>query len=445
MTSKRLGLRSESSARFERGVDPNGGRARVRPGGGAADRGGRRARGRARESTSTRSPVERERISVRPAGSTHVLGHRARCRRGAGRARARSASTSTTVATATPSSPRCRRSAPTSTARSTSSRRSVAAIGLDSIPRTLPHTTEQGGGLTARQRDRRPSPTCSSALGLARRSPSRCVARRTSSAAGAPRRRPRPRHERAARRGAGAATRDPPRPAEGGRVQPLGTGSPTSRSSSSATSSDARRRLGAASRRARPPRAWCSRARCAAGRSSPTARSTCTTRWMRCTLSSTRSSSRSHARAGGHRRLPTRAQRSVLVGGADAGVVGEVADAVVDAFGLDRPVVAFEVELDGLVAAPRRDRQFHTASRFPASTIDLAFVLADTVPADAVTRTLRDAVGAFLEDVRPFDEFRRTRSGADAAASRSRCGSARPITRSPTPRSPTCGSGRSTR
>jgi phenylalanyl-tRNA synthetase beta chain len=101
---------------------------------------------------------------------------------------------------------------------------------------------------------------------------------------------------------------------------------------------------------------------------------------------------------------PGRSAR-VLAGGTDVGAVGEVADAVVVAVGLERPVVAFEVKLDALAAAPRRDRQFRPPPRFPTSTIDLAFVVADAVSAAAVTRTLRDAVGDVLEDVRPFDVF----------------------------------------
>ncbi len=101
---------------------------------------------------------------------------------------------------------------------------------------------------------------------------------------------------------------------------------------------------------------------------------------------------------------PGRSAR-VLAGGVEVGAVGEVADAVVGALGLVAPVVAFELVLDTLVAAPRRDRQFHTSSRFPASSIDLAFVMPDTVPAGAIVRTLREAAGALLEDVRPFDAF----------------------------------------
>jgi phenylalanyl-tRNA synthetase beta chain len=108
---------------------------------------------------------------------------------------------------------------------------------------------------------------------------------------------------------------------------------------------------------------------------------------------------------------PGRSAR-VLAGGADVGTVGEVAESVVDALGLERPVVAFEVVLDALVAAPRRDRQFGSPSRFPASSIDLAFVVADTVPADAIARTLREAAGTRLEDVRPFDVFQSDALGA---------------------------------
>ena len=102
----------------------------------------------------------------------------------------------------------------------------------------------------------------------------------------------------------------------------------------------------------------------------------------------------------------------MVVGGSDIGAVGEVDDIVVGALALERPVVALEIAIDGLFAAPRRDRQFRPPSRFPASTIDLAFALADSVPAAAVEATVRGAVGVLLEDVHVFDEFRSDAVGA---------------------------------
>jgi phenylalanyl-tRNA synthetase beta chain len=95
----------------------------------------------------------------------------------------------------------------------------------------------------------------------------------------------------------------------------------------------------------------------------------------------------------------------VVVGGRDAGTVGEVAPAVLDALGLDPPVVAAELVLDVLLDAPRRDRTFRAPSRFPASSVDLAFVLADTIAAADVMATIRAAVGEALEDLRVFDLF----------------------------------------
>jgi phenylalanyl-tRNA synthetase beta chain len=108
---------------------------------------------------------------------------------------------------------------------------------------------------------------------------------------------------------------------------------------------------------------------------------------------------------------PGRAARLMIVGTA-AGTVGEVAAEVLDALGLDAPVVAAELVLDALLDAPRRDRTFRPPSRFPASTVDLAFALADTVAAADVVRTLRATAGDLLEDVHPFDEFRSDAVGA---------------------------------
>ena len=45
-------------------------------------------------------------------------------------------------------------------------------------------------------------------------------------------------------------------------------------------------------------------------------------------------------------------------------------------------------------------------SRYPSSDIDLAFVVADAVPAGAVRSTIADAAGPLLASLRLFDVFR---------------------------------------
>jgi phenylalanyl-tRNA synthetase beta chain len=96
----------------------------------------------------------------------------------------------------------------------------------------------------------------------------------------------------------------------------------------------------------------------------------------------------------------------IVLDGTAAGHVGELAPEVVARFGVESPAVAFEVDVDLLLDATRRDRAFRAPSRYPASSIDLAFVLDEGVTVEAVERTVREAAGPLLEDVRCFDEFR---------------------------------------
>jgi phenylalanyl-tRNA synthetase beta chain len=96
----------------------------------------------------------------------------------------------------------------------------------------------------------------------------------------------------------------------------------------------------------------------------------------------------------------------ILTDGSAVGAVGEVDPGVRNRLGLSGPVAALEVDLSRLLDATRKERRSVTPSRYPASTIDLAFVLDEPVPAGAAQRTLRDSAGDLLEEVRLFDVFR---------------------------------------
>jgi phenylalanyl-tRNA synthetase beta chain len=102
---------------------------------------------------------------------------------------------------------------------------------------------------------------------------------------------------------------------------------------------------------------------------------------------------------------PTRAAR-LLVDGTPIGHVGEIATHVVEALALAAPVVACELDVDAFLAGARTDRAARPVSRFPASSVDLAFVVDDRVPAAAVQTTLVVAGGELLEHVALFDVFR---------------------------------------
>jgi len=92
------------------------------------------------------------------------------------------------------------------------------------------------------------------------------------------------------------------------------------------------------------------------------------------------------------------------------GTVGELAPDVVGAAGLTGTVAAFELDLGALFAAVGAGRgsgaDYVAPSPFPPSAVDLAFVVADDVPAAAVVHTIRASAGEWTESVRVFDEFR---------------------------------------
>ncbi len=99
--------------------------------------------------------------------------------------------------------------------------------------------------------------------------------------------------------------------------------------------------------------------------------------------------------------------RTLLLGSdGDLGAVGEVDPAALEAYGISGRVGWLEIELDRLFATPRTERRYRPVSRFPSSDIDLAFIVPDPIPAGDVERTLREATGPLLADLRLFDVYR---------------------------------------
>lgn len=88
------------------------------------------------------------------------------------------------------------------------------------------------------------------------------------------------------------------------------------------------------------------------------------------------------------------------------GTVGEVDPAVVAAFGLEGRIGWLELDLQALQDAPRRPPQVQPVSVYPSADVDLAFVLEDSVAAQEIERTLREAGAPHLVGLRLFDVFR---------------------------------------
>ena len=102
---------------------------------------------------------------------------------------------------------------------------------------------------------------------------------------------------------------------------------------------------------------------------------------------------------------PTRSA-SIHAGGELLGFVGEIDPSVGAGWGLSGRVGLIDVDLRRLLSAPRLPLEQRPVSRFPSSDIDLAFVLPEPVAAGAIEKSIRSAAGEVLVGLRLFDVYR---------------------------------------
>jgi phenylalanyl-tRNA synthetase beta chain len=105
---------------------------------------------------------------------------------------------------------------------------------------------------------------------------------------------------------------------------------------------------------------------------------------------------------------PTNAPRpSMGAGTSEIGILGELHPQVVERFDLGaRRVSLAELDLDALLVAAERPRFYEPLSRFPAVQQDIALIVDDDVPAVRVRDLIAEAGGKLLRHVELFDLYR---------------------------------------
>ncbi|MHB0867724.1 MAG: phenylalanine--tRNA ligase subunit beta [Thermoleophilia bacterium] len=95
----------------------------------------------------------------------------------------------------------------------------------------------------------------------------------------------------------------------------------------------------------------------------------------------------------------------IVVDGKRAGFIGEVHPLVLAAFDIDKPVVAFELQEDALIASATGTVIFEDLLTFPASFQDIAVVVAEQIAAGEILSVVRAAGAPLLRDARVFDTY----------------------------------------
>ncbi|MBN1809265.1 MAG: phenylalanine--tRNA ligase subunit beta [Planctomycetes bacterium] len=111
--------------------------------------------------------------------------------------------------------------------------------------------------------------------------------------------------------------------------------------------------------------------------------------------------------------VPGLARGNALVAGSDGrviGVMGVLSPAVSGAFDLRRPVAVAELRLDALVDRSG-DARFAPLDRFPSVTRDVAVVVDESVPWETVDAAVRDSSPPLLAAVRFLETYRGGQTG----------------------------------
>ncbi len=96
----------------------------------------------------------------------------------------------------------------------------------------------------------------------------------------------------------------------------------------------------------------------------------------------------------------------VLSGGTLLGWLGEIHPLAAEAFEAQAPIVALELDLDALIKCARPARDYVDVPVFPAVTIDVAFVVDEEVTHEQLSRCINSAGGKLLESAQLFDVYR---------------------------------------
>ncbi len=97
---------------------------------------------------------------------------------------------------------------------------------------------------------------------------------------------------------------------------------------------------------------------------------------------------------------------AILIGEEEAGIFGAIHPEIAARYGLETEVFAAEIALDAILANAAENKTYKTLARFPAVTRDLAFLMDDTVQAGKVYEVIKKYAGGRAEEIVLFDIYK---------------------------------------
>jgi len=95
----------------------------------------------------------------------------------------------------------------------------------------------------------------------------------------------------------------------------------------------------------------------------------------------------------------------LIVNGEEAGIAGRVASAVLEKFAIEQNVFFAELELDRILSARRKSIRFQPLPKFPFASVDLAFFVDTETNVGDLVDSLKNVPGKLVKNISVFDIY----------------------------------------
>ena len=103
---------------------------------------------------------------------------------------------------------------------------------------------------------------------------------------------------------------------------------------------------------------------------------------------------------------PGRCATITLADGFVCGKIGQIHPSVAAGYGFSVPVYAAEIDTEGMMSYCRYEKEYRPLPKFPAITRDFSFVCDEDMEAGTIEAVMKRAVGKLLESITVFDVYR---------------------------------------